>query len=159
MKLAVVGATGEVGRMMITCLEEFAVPVESLTLLASARSAGSTLYYADTALSVRELTSAEMREPFDYVLFSAGAGVAREFAPLAAASGAVVIDNSSGFRQEKDVPLVVPEINGNLLKGYQASSPIKLHHHPDGAAFGSAGWLFGLRKVVVSTYQSVSEAA
>jgi len=157
MKLAVVGATGEVGRMMITCLEEFAVPVESLTLFASARSAGSTLYYADTALSVRELTSAEMREPFDYVLFSAGAGVAREFAPLAAASGAVVIDNSSGFRQEKDVPLVVPEINGNLLKGYQG-----IVANPNCTTIQMVlplavlDRLFGLCKVVVSTYQSVS---
>lgn len=157
MKLAVVGATGEVGRMMITCLEEFAVPVDSLSLFASARSAGSILYYGDTALPVRELDAAGMREHFDYVLFSAGAGVAREFAPLAAASGSVVIDNSSGFRQETDIPLVVPEINGDLLKGYQG-----IVANPNCTTIQMVlplavlDRLFGLRKVVVSTYQSVS---
>lgn len=157
MKLAIVGATGEVGRMMITCLEEFAVPVADLKLFASARSAGDTLYYCDSALTVRELTSAALGEKFDYVLFSAGGGVAREFAPLAAASGSVVIDNSSGFRQEAEIPLVVPEINGYLLKNYQGIVanpncstiqmvlPLAVLHR-----------LFELSKVVVSTFQSVS---
>lgn len=157
MNLAIVGATGEVGRMMMTCLEEFAVPVDSLELFASSRSAGKTLYYGDSALTVRELVPAGMLENFDYVLFSAGAGVAREFAPIAAASDSVVIDNSSGFRQDGDIPLVVPEINGDLLKNYrgivanpncttiQMVLPLAVLHR-----------LFGLEKVVVSTYQSVS---
>ncbi|MDD4224305.1 MAG: aspartate-semialdehyde dehydrogenase [Candidatus Cloacimonetes bacterium] len=157
MKLAVVGATGEVGRMMMTCLEEFAVPVASLELFASARSAGETLYFGDTALTVRELDAAGMRENFDYVLFSAGAGVAREFAPIAAASGSVVIDNSSGFRQDADIPLVVPEINGSLLQGYQG-----IVANPNCTTIQMVlplavlNRLFGLTKLVVSTYQSVS---
>ncbi|MCB5247305.1 MAG: aspartate-semialdehyde dehydrogenase [Candidatus Cloacimonetes bacterium] len=157
MKLAVVGATGEVGRMMMTCLEEFAVPVASLELFASARSAGETLYFGDTALTVRELDAAGMRENFDYVLFSAGAGVAREFAPIAAASGSVVIDNSSGFRQDADIPLVVPEINGSLLQGYRG-----IVANPNCTTIQMVlplavlDRLFGLTKLVVSTYQSVS---
>ncbi len=157
MNLAIIGATGEVGRMMITCLEEFAVPVSSLELFASARSAGSTLYYGDKAITVRELTESSLQQAFDYVLFSAGAGVALSFAPGAVSAGSVVIDNSSGFRQEADIPLVVPEINGDLLKAYQG-----IVANPNCTTIQMVlplavlDRLFGLRKVVVSTYQSVS---
>lgn len=157
MKIAIVGATGEVGRMMISCLEEFAVPVSSLDLFASARSAGSTLYFGDTAITVKELTETSLQKPYDYVLFSAGAGVALGFAPIAAAAGSVVIDNSSGFRQEAAIPLVVPEINGQLLKAYQG-----IVANPNCTTIQMVlplavlDRLFGLTKVVVSTYQSVS---
>ncbi len=157
MKLALVGATGEVGRMMITCLEEFAIPVDSLELFASSRSAGSTLYFGDAALTVKEVSAAALQQPFDYVLFSAGAGVAREFAPVAASAGSVVIDNSSGFRQDPRIPLVVSEINGALLKNYQG-----IVANPNCTTIQMVlplallDRLFGLTKVVVSTYQSVS---
>lgn len=157
MKIAIVGATGEVGRMMITCLEEFNVPVSELDLFASARSAGSTLYYNDNPLQVKVLDEQSLLRHYDYVLFSAGGGVARSFAPVAAEAGAVVIDNSSAFRQEEDIPLVVPEINGDLVDGYAGiianpnCSTIQMV-----LPLAVLNRLFGLRKVVVSTYQSVS---
>ena len=157
MKIAIVGATGEVGRMMITCLEEFGVKVERLELFASARSAGITLYFQDSALTVKELSESSLQDPFDYVLYSAGAGVARSFAPFATAAGSVVIDNSSGFRQDALIPLVVPEINGRLLENYRG-----IISNPNCSTIQMVlplavlNRLFGLKKVVVSTYQSVS---
>lgn len=157
MKIAVVGATGEVGRMMITCLEEFNLPVAELDLYASARSAGSILYYGDKPITVRALGEESLLTRYDYVMFSAGAGVARSFAPIAAEASAVVIDNSSAFRQLEDVPLVVPEINGDLVTGYSGiianpnCSTIQMV-----LPLAVLDKLFGLSKIVVSTYQSVS---
>jgi len=157
MKIAIVGATGEVGRMMIRNLAEFNVPVSELDVFASGRSAGSTLYFVDHALKVQELTENSLLKHYDYVLFSAGAGVARSYAPLAVNSCDAVIDNSSAFRKEEYIPLVVPEINGDLLEGYEGiianpnCSTIQMVLPLD-----VLDKLFGLRKVVVSTYQSVS---
>lgn len=157
MKIAIVGASGEVGRMMITCLEEFDLKVETLDLYASGRSAGQTLYFGDRSLEVQLLTKSALLKHYDYVLFSAGAGVARTFAPVATEACNVVIDNSSAFRGDENVPLVVPEINGDLITGYcgiianpncttiQMVLPL--------AVLDS---LYNLKKVVVSTYQSVS---
>jgi aspartate-semialdehyde dehydrogenase len=157
MKIAIVGATGEVGRMMITCLEEFALPLETLDLYASSRSAGSTLYFNDRAITVQALTEDSLRQHYDYVLFSAGAGVALGFAPIASESGAVVIDNSSAFRREESIPLIVPEINGSLIDEYKG-----IIANPNCTTIQMVlplavlNTLFGLKKVVVSTYQSVS---
>lgn len=157
MKIAVVGATGEVGRMMISCLEEFNLSVAELDLYASARTAGTVLYFGDKPLTVQALQEDSLLKHYDYVLFSAGAGVARSFAPLAAEAGAVVIDNSSAFRQLEDVPLVVPEINGDLVTGYSG-----IISNPNCSTIQMVlplavlDQLFGLKKIVVSTYQSVS---
>ncbi len=157
MKIAVVGATGEVGRMMITCLAEFALPAYELDLYASARSAGTVLYLGDKPITVRCLEESSLLAGYDYVLMSAGAGVAKSFAPIAAGAGSVVIDNSSAFRRDPAIPLVVPEINGKLVEGYQGivanpnCSTIQMV-----LPLAVLDRLFGLKKVVVSTYQSVS---
>ncbi|HNX38801.1 MAG TPA: aspartate-semialdehyde dehydrogenase [Candidatus Cloacimonadota bacterium] len=157
MKIAIVGATGEVGRMMIKCLEEFAIPVTELELFASERSAGTQLYFNDKPLVVQALSDAAMLKHRDYVLFSAGAGVAKSTAPIAAEASELVIDNSSGFRKDEDIPLVVPEVNGDLLAGYSGivanpnCSTIQII-----IPLAILDKLFGLKKVVASTYQSVS---
>ncbi|MCS7336687.1 MAG: aspartate-semialdehyde dehydrogenase [Verrucomicrobiae bacterium] len=116
--VAVVGATGAVGLEMIATLERRNFPVGQLTLLASARSAGKTLKFRGEEVPVRELT-ADSFNGVDIALFSAGSGVSKQFAPLAVRAGAVVIDNSSAFRMEDDVPLVVPEINGSDIKWHK----------------------------------------
>ncbi len=108
--VAVVGATGAVGREMLRVLEERDFPIKELRLLASPRSAGLELPFRGGAVAVAALT-AESFVGVDYALFSAGASVSREFGPIAAAAGAVVIDNSSAWRMDPEVPLVVPEVN------------------------------------------------
>jgi len=108
--VAIVGATGAVGVEMIGCLERRAFPLAELRLLASARSAGKTLEFRGAPLAVRELTEASF-DGVDLALFSAGSSISKKFAPLAVRAGAVVIDNSSAFRMDPSVPLVVPEIN------------------------------------------------
>ncbi|MFA6747571.1 MAG: aspartate-semialdehyde dehydrogenase, partial [Aminobacterium sp.] len=119
MRIAVVGATGEVGRMMIKVLEEHKVQPDELRLFASARTAGMSLLFGGKSYTVEELTHDVLREGFDYVLFSAGSDVAKEYAPTAAEAGSVVIDNSSAFRRDATIPLIVPEINGDILEGYR----------------------------------------
>jgi len=157
MKIAIVGATGEVGRMMITCLEESGVKVECLDLFASVRSQGTILYYNDQPLKVQVLTQEAMLKHYDYVFFSAGAGIARTFAPIALEASEIIIDNSSGFRKEEDIPLVVPQVNGDLLEGYEGivanpnCSTIQIV-----LPLAVLDKLFGLQKLIVSTYQSVS---
>ncbi len=108
--VAIVGATGAVGVEMIKTLEKRKFPVGQLTLLASARSAGKKLPFRGQPITVRELT-AESFQGIDIALFSAGGSISKEFAPKAVKAGCVVIDNSSAFRMDDSVPLVVPEIN------------------------------------------------
>jgi aspartate-semialdehyde dehydrogenase len=108
--VAIVGATGAVGAELIRCLERRELPVSSLRLLASARSAGKTLSFGGADLPVGELEESSFAG-VDIALFSAGGGTSRRFAPAAVDAGAVVVDNSSAFRMEPDVPLVIPEIN------------------------------------------------
>ena len=159
MKLAVVGATGEVGRMMVKVLEENKVRPDEVDFYASAKSGGSKLTFAEKEYEVKELTADAMKKGYDYLLFSAGGSVSREFAPIAAEAGSVVIDNSSAFRMDEDVPLVVPEINGDLLKGYRGivanpnCSTIQMV-----LGLSKIHELYGIRSIVVSTYQSVSGA-
>src|SRR5213076_2023707 len=116
--VAVVGATGAVGVEMIGTLEKRRFPLSQLTLLASARSVGKTLKYKGKDIAVKELTK-EAFKGIDIALFSAGGSISREFAPIAAAAGCVVIDNSSAFRMAPKVPLVVPEINAGDVKSHQ----------------------------------------
>ncbi len=118
MKIGIVGATGEVGLMMIKCLEEFEVPVTELRLFCSSRSAGKKLKFKDQTYIAEELTVESMQEEFDYLLFSAGSKISKEFAPIAAEAGNIVIDNSSAFRKNETIPLIVPEINGYLVKNF-----------------------------------------
>jgi len=157
MKVAIVGATGEVGRMMITCLEESNLEISELDLFASHRSAGTILYYTDQPLIVRELKEDSLFKQYDYVLFSAGAGVAKTYAPIAAQTSELVIDNSSGFRREPNIPLVVPQVNGELLFGYNGivanpnCSTIQII-----LPLAVLDKLFDINKLIVSTYQAVS---
>ena len=118
LRLAVVGATGAVGQTMIQVLEEREFPVASLELVASQRSAGRRLPFRGRQLEVRELESFEFGA-MDLALFSAGSAVSARHAPRAAAAGCVVIDNTSCFRYEEDIPLVVPEVNPDALENHR----------------------------------------
>jgi aspartate-semialdehyde dehydrogenase len=154
--VAVVGATGAVGVEMIKTLERRNFPVGKLTLLASARSAGKTLSFRGSPVPVAELTPTSFAG-VDVALFSAGSGISREFAPLAARAGGVVVDNSSAFRMEATVPLVVPEINAADIRAHQGiianpncTTAITLMAlYPLHAAFGC-------RRIFASSYQAVS---
>src|SRR5271165_2316324 len=108
--VAVVGATGAVGREMLRVLEQRRFPVSRLVPLASKRSAGAKMPFGGGEVTVLELSPAALKG-VNIALFSAGASVSREFGPVAASAGAVVIDNSSAWRMDPDVPLVVPEVN------------------------------------------------
>ena len=115
--IAVVGATGMVGRNFLKVLEERNLPAASYRLLASRRSAGREIDFMGKSHVVEELTAHSFDDgKTDIALFSAGASVSREFAPLAAAAGALVIDNSSAWRMQESVPLVVPEVNPDAIR-------------------------------------------
>ena len=116
--VAIVGATGAVGVELIRCLEERDFPVSELRLFASARSAGKTLTFRGLQLTVRELNEHSF-SGVDIALFSAGGSTSKRFAPIAVRAGATVIDNSSAFRMDPSVPLVVPEINSHTLRTHQ----------------------------------------
>tara|TARA_B100001245_G_C22862589_1_gene414787 strand:+ start:374 stop:1372 length:999 start_codon:yes stop_codon:yes gene_type:complete len=108
--VAIIGITGAVGQEMIQCLEKRDFPIKKLTLLASAKSAGKIFSFKGKEIPVQELTL-DSFDDVDIALFSAGGSISKEFAPVAAKSGAVVIDNSSAFRMDPEVPLIIPEIN------------------------------------------------
>ncbi|NQT31769.1 MAG: aspartate-semialdehyde dehydrogenase, partial [Deltaproteobacteria bacterium] len=117
-KVAVVGATGLVGQEFIKVLEQRDFPMNSIELLASDRSAGKKLFVNHRELVVKETATASFKD-VDIALFSAGAEISRYFSPLAAQAGAVVVDNSSAFRMETKVPLVVPEVNPEDIKWHK----------------------------------------
>jgi aspartate-semialdehyde dehydrogenase len=156
--VAVAGATGAVGNEMIRILEEQEFPVASLKLLASSRSVGKTLDFRGESLQVEELRE-DSFEGVDIALFSAGAGPSRKFAPAAAESGCVVIDNSSGWRMDPEVPLVVPEVNPHAIADYRNKGIIA---NPNCSTIQMVVVLkpiydaAGIERVVVSTYQAVS---
>src|ERR1051325_2317097 len=116
--VAIVGATGAVGIEMIKTLEKRNFPVGKLTLLASARSAGKKLKFRREEITVKELTK-DSFAGIDIALFSAGGSISKEFAPIAARAGCVVVDNSSAFRMDDTVPLVIPEINASDVKKHK----------------------------------------
>jgi aspartate-semialdehyde dehydrogenase len=155
--VAIVGATGAVGVEMLLCLEQRNFPLGKLTLLASARSAGKTMKFRGEDIVVKELTH-DSFAGIDIALFSAGGGISLEFAPSAAAAGAVVIDNSSAFRMDEGVPLVVPEINPEAA----TNRPRGIIANPNCTTIISLMALaplhekFGLESVIASSYQAVS---
>jgi aspartate-semialdehyde dehydrogenase len=159
MRVAVLGATGAVGRTMLEILESRGFDVDMLVPLASARSAGTRLPWRGRAWTVRE-PSAHTFDGCDLALFSAGAARSREWAPVAAAAGAVVIDNSSAWRMHADVPLVVPEVNARALE----RRPLGIIANPNCAtiqlvvALEALRRAAGRRRVVATTFQSVSGA-
>jgi aspartate-semialdehyde dehydrogenase len=154
--VAVVGATGAVGIEMLKVLERRRFPVGQLTLLASARSVGKKLTFAGKEITVTELTKDSFKG-IDIALFSAGGSISREFAPIAAAAGCVVVDNSSAFRQDDRVPLVVPEINAadvrnhhGILANPNCTTAITL------MALYPLHRAFGVKRIIASSYQAVS---
>ncbi|MAZ32591.1 MULTISPECIES: aspartate-semialdehyde dehydrogenase [Thalassospira] len=159
-KIAVVGATGNVGREMLNTLEERAFPADEIFALASSRSVGRELDYGDKELKVLDAATFDFSK-VDIALFSAGSATAKTLAPKAAAAGCVVIDNSSYWRMEPGVPLVVPEVNGAALAGYAKKNIIA---NPNCStiqmvmALKPLHDLQPIKRVVVSTYQSVSGA-
>lgn len=157
-RVAVVGATGAVGTRMIEMLEQSNLPIASVKYLASKRSAGKILKFKKQDITVEELVP-ESFEETDLALFSAGGGVSKKFAPEAVKRGAVVVDNTSAFRMDPEVPLVVPEVNEKALyrhKGLIANpncSTIQMV-----VALEPLRKAFGLKKVIVTTLQAVSGA-
>jgi aspartate-semialdehyde dehydrogenase len=156
--VAIVGATGAVGMEMIGCLERRRFPLAELRLFASARSAGKTLTFRGEPLAVRELTEASFAG-VDLALFSAGGVISKKFVPLAARAGAVVIDNSSAFRMDPQVPLVVPEINRQALREHRG-----IIANPNCCAIIAITPLWPIhranpiRRLIVATYQAASGA-
>lgn len=156
--VAVVGATGAVGQQMVKKLEERNFPIKKLTLLSSARSKGKEIIFQGEKIIVQE-AKPELFETVDIALFSAGGSVSRELAPEAVKRGAVVVDNSSAFRMDPNIPLVVPEVNEKDLKQHNGiianpnCSTIQLV-----VALHPIHQRFGLKRVIVSTYQAVSGA-
>ena len=156
LNVAIVGATGAVGGTILRVLEERGFPITELRALASARSVGKTLDYLGKQIVVQELT-VDSFAGIDVALFSAGATRSREFAPAAVAAGAVVVDNSSAYRMDPDVPLVVPEVNEHALERHNGivanpncvAAPLVVALKPIADAVG-------LERVVISSYQSVS---
>jgi aspartate-semialdehyde dehydrogenase len=158
MRVAVLGATGAVGRRMLGTLEERDFPADEVLALASRRSEGALLPFRGEEIDVRAVGDGAF-EGVDLALFSAGAAASREWAPRAVEAGVTVVDNSSAFRMEPEVPLVVPEINGPALEDHRgivanpnctAITALMAAAPLHGAA--------GLRRMVLSSYQSVSGA-
>ena len=156
--IAIVGASGLVGRKMLTVLHERQLPIKELSLFASARSAGQKLIYNGKEITIQELTE-DSFEGIDIALFSAGGDTSKKYAPIAAAAGCTVIDNSSAWRMDENTPLVVPEVNPDALKEHkgiianpncstiQLMLPLKAIHEN-----------YGLKRVICSTYQSITGA-
>jgi aspartate-semialdehyde dehydrogenase len=154
--VAVAGATGAVGREMLKILHERRFPAREVRALASSRSAGTTLPYGDDELRVQELTENSFAD-VDLALFSAGGETSKQFAPVAARDGCVVVDNSSAWRMDPEVPLVVPEVNPQALEGHK-----NIIANPNCSTIQMVVVLkpiydtVGINRVVVSTYQAVS---
>ena len=156
--VAIVGATGVVGREILETLEQRQFPVESLKLLASKRSAGESISFQGHAIRVRELNESSF-EGVDIALFSAGSSISEKYAPIAAKAGALAIDNTSFFRMDPSIPLIVPEVNGHAIKNNKgiianpncstAQLVMALKPIHDEAT---------IERLVISTYQSVSGA-
>lgn len=158
--IALVGATGLVGNTFLKILQERNFPYENLYLMASKKSAGKTIAFKGKDYIVEELTAHSFDKPIDIALFSAGGDISKQFAPIAAAHGCIVIDNSSAWRMDPDVPLVVPEVNPEDIKKMkkgiianpncstiQAMLPLKALHDA-----------YQIKRIVYSTYQAVSGA-
>ena len=156
--VAVLGATGAVGTRMIQQLEQSTIPVKSVKLLASAKSAGKQLSFKGQPITVEE-TTPDSFNGVDIVLSSAGGSVSKKFLPEAVKRGAVCVDNTSAFRMEPDVPLVVPEVNEEALKNHHGiianpnCSTIQMV-----VALEPIRQAFGLNQIIVSTYQAASGA-
>jgi aspartate-semialdehyde dehydrogenase len=159
-KVVVVGATGNVGREMLNILHERAFPIDEIAALASRKSLGSEVSFGDKTLITRDLASFDFKG-WDIALFAIGSEATKEFAPKAAAAGCVVIDNSSLYRYDPDVPLIVPEVNADAIMGYAKKNIIANPNCSTAQMVVALKPLHDrarIKRVVVSTYQSVSGA-
>ncbi len=158
-KLAVVGATGVVGRTFLKVLEEKKLPISKYVLFASSRSAGKRINFMGEEYVVQELTEHSFDEGFDFAVFSAGGDTSKKFSPIAASKGCIVVDNSSAFRMDKDVPLVVPEVNPEEIKNNKG-----IIANPNCSTIQAVVALkplddkYKIKRIVYSTYQAVSGA-
>lgn len=157
---AIVGATGIVGRTFLKVLEEKNLNIDSYTLFASEKSAGKKINFLDKELTIKKLDEDSfLNEHFDFALFSAGTDVSKKYAPIVAKTGCIVIDNSSYFRMNKDIPLVVPEVNAkdifsnsNIISNPNCSTIQAV------IALNPIHKKYGIKRIVYSTYQAVSGA-
>lgn len=156
--VAVVGATGLVGREMLKTLSQRDFPIDQLKVIASERSEGKKIQFEDRELTVESVKEGTF-EGIDIALFSAGSGVSKEIAPQVKKAGGIVVDNSNAFRMEPDAPLVVPEVNGEDLKEHQ-----QIIANPNCSTIQMVMLLkpladkYGLKRLVINTYQAVSGA-
>src|ERR1700693_1893827 len=159
-KVAVVGATGNVGREMLNILDERKFPADEVVALASRRSMGVEVSYGDKTLKCKALEHFDFSD-VDICLMSAGGTVSKEWSPKIGAAGAVVIDNSSAWRYDQDVPLVVPEVNADAVAGFRKKNIIANPNCSTAQLVVALKPLHDkakIKRVVVSTYQSVSGA-
>ena len=158
-KLAIVGATGLVGRTVLKVLEERKLPISEYVLFASKKSAGNKVNFMGKKYVVRELNEHSFDEGFDFAIFSAGGATSKKYSPIAASKGCVVVDNSSAFRMDKDVPLVVPEVNPEEIKNHHG-----IIANPNCSTIQAVVALkplddkYKIKRIVYSTYQAVSGA-
>lgn len=158
-RLAIVGATGLVGRTVLKVLEEKNLPIDEYVLFASSKSAGKILKFMDKDYQVQELNENSFDSGFDYAIFSAGGSTSKKYAPIAASKGCIVVDNSSAFRMDEDVPLVVPEVNPEEIKNNHG-----IIANPNCSTIQAVVALkplddaYGIKRIIYSTYQAVSGA-
>jgi aspartate-semialdehyde dehydrogenase len=155
--VAVVGATGMVGRMFLTVLEERQFPVNNFYAFASAKSAGNKVTFNGKDYVVEELNEKSFDRHIDIALFSAGGDISKKYSPIAASKGVTVVDNSSAFRMDEDVPLIIPEVNPHAIKNHNG-----IIANPNCSTIQAVVALkplhdkYGIKRIVYSTYQSVS---
>lgn len=157
--LAIVGATGLVGRTILEVLEEKKLPISKYTLFASSKSAGKIMHFMDSDYVVKELNENSFDEGFDFAIFSAGGDTSKKYAPIAASKGTIVIDNSSAFRMDPNVPLVVPEVNPEEIennKGIIANPNCSTIQAL--VALKPLDTAYTIKRIIYSTYQAVSGA-
>ena len=158
-RLAIVGATGLVGRTVLKVLEERNLPIDEYVLFASSRSAGKKVRFMDRDYIVQGLNDLSFDSGFDYAIFSAGGSTSKKYAPIAASKGCIVVDNSSAFRMEPEVPLVVPEVNPEEIKNNHG-----IIANPNCSTIQAVVALkpledkYKIKRIVYSTYQAVSGA-
>lgn len=159
-KLALVGATGLVGRTALRVLEEFNLPISNYVFFSSSRSAGTKIRFQNKDYIVKELTEDSFKkEHFDFAIFSAGASTSKKFAPIAASTGCIVIDNSSAFRMDEDVPLIVPEVNPEeILKNNGIIANPNCSTIQAVVVLKPLDDAYKIKRIVYSTYQAVSGA-
>jgi len=159
MKLAIVGATGLVGRTVLKVLEEKNLPFDTYTFFASQRSAGTQITFQNKLYTIELLEETSFNQGFDYAIFCAGGSTSKKFAPIAASKGCTVVDNSSAFRMDPTVPLVVPQVNPHALKKHH-----NIIANPNCSTIQAVVALkpledhYGIKRIIYSTYQAVSGA-